>query len=251
MEERMRFLAAVLLASFALNPSAAATDQAKSISAAALFSAARNAVGDEQRLIAVRTAVLEGTRRVANQWAPEGSDFRTYPSEFRIMFPDCFLERTVIGTQLLPADRGFLRGTPLVRDDNDTARRNFATLALSVLMRPDTAILPLRLQPTVIEGRTLTFLGSGGFKLTMDVDPATHLPVRLSSVVAIDNPPGSETVVWLLEDRRLTDGLSLPFRIVRMQANRVRDVLLTNTVRLNSALSEADFAARVAGRSAH
>ena len=75
-----------------------------------------------------------------------------------------------------------------------------------------------------------------GVAFRYSVDPTTFMPAKLT----YNNTTGDEVTI-VFGERRLTDGLKLPYRITTTTRGRIIDDLLLERVDLNRNLTTADF----------
>ena len=79
-------------------------------------------------------------------------------------------------------------------------------------------------------------LRDGGARFRLTLERGTYLPARL----AYANANGDEVRITFSE-RRLTDGLNLPYRITTTSRGQVIDDLLLDQIDVNPGLTKADF----------
>ena len=75
-----------------------------------------------------------------------------------------------------------------------------------------------------------------GIRFRLTLDRRTYLPARL----AYSNANGDDVRITF-EERRVTDGLNLPYRITTTSRGHVIDDLILDQIEVNSGLTKADF----------
>jgi hypothetical protein len=233
----------------------------KDDAAAALFGAARGAIGHgEGRVLALQSLVLKGRSRVTQ----DGQGPVDCAVEIRILLPDRYLRMDVAsasrmitgfsGESLLTAieDRTEVSVPPPALHASliklEQARLARLLLGMAAYVSPryfitfrSIATMQIdRLNTSVAvsgqgEANVLEGAGRDGFFIRMFVDVAKR-PTRIEYRVA---KGGSNTMSFA--DRREVSGLQLPFKITTADAKRTIDALVLSDIQVNPTLGESDF----------
>ncbi len=241
-----------------------------------LLHGARQAIGGEAKLGQLKSLVMQGTmRRGFNGVTAKLSDPR--PVEYRVLLPDNFLCITgdefiqqvegFAGSVLLNEWKALKPGVQLNYSPNASelpgSQLRFARLVLGMLAETRTAVsLDVRVAPTAAGADTFSISAASGFAGYLDVDPASHVPLRVryeqrvqfrrpltpeEIKAGVMNPPDlkRETVEMALtfEDRRMVDGVSLPFRITSVARGVMFEEIQLQRILVNPPLTVKDFKA--------
>ncbi|MEX2661281.1 MAG: hypothetical protein WD227_05095 [Vicinamibacterales bacterium] len=216
-------------------------------SAAGLLEQARHAVGSPASLAAVKSLMLKGEAQRRNQMSrPDNLSvapaYVQVPFEIRVLLPD-YYHATWARGRGSPMVLAFHGEKSLNGNRVDLERQNFVRLALALFLRLDTAI-PLKLDERVLGAATLKVTGAGGFAAFLDLDPKSHLPLRLRHTIVMKNGPDAgkaRELTWVLEDRRMIQGLSVPHRIVMSHADVHDETHRFQSISINPPLTPSDF----------
>lgn len=216
-------------------------------SAAALLEQARHAIGSPAGLAAVKSLILKGEAQRRNQLYRPGADpadaaYVQVPFEIRTLLPDYYLATWARGRGS-PMVLAFHGDKSLNGNRVDLERQNFVRLMLALFLRLDTAI-PLKVDERVFGAATLKVTGAGGFAAFLELDPISHLPLRLRYTITMKNGPDAgkaREMTLELEDRRLIGGLSLPHRIVMSHAGVHDGTHRFHSITINPPLGPSDF----------
>jgi hypothetical protein len=222
----------------------------------------REAIGGA-RLAALKSLTFQGEDQALNL---AGGQLSAPTSvEIRMLFPDHYLRITK--TDAIEQRAGFSADVllnvmkplrPDVQagpgswgpDQITTERRNFARLAVGLLGRTD--VLP-GMQVTAAGANALQFDAPDGFKVTVELDPATHLPLRLRYQASVRLPfPSGQPIMGLppavdaevtvaFSDRRRVGSLLLAHHLTTTAKGLTFDELRFDTVRVDPGLRPDDF----------
>jgi hypothetical protein len=187
--------------------------------------------------IDLRSMVLKGRVRVPG----EGSATTDGTVEIRILLPDHFLRVDTHGTT--ERRSGFAGDTDLSRGRGANAGSRRARAELTRLM--------LGLAPWVSTADALVVKSTGetafadtaavdvngpGFSGRLVFDTTTHVPLRV-----VYFAEGGVSMVVSFANRRVANGLELPFRITTQTPDRVLETLMLDEILVNPPLKPADF----------
>jgi hypothetical protein len=258
-----------------LQPGTAASAQGgRSTATSVLLRTARAAIGNDANLRQLRSLVMQGTTRIGfNGVTAKLLDPRSI--EYRVLLPDAFLRIT--SDDLIQQLEGYAGDALLNKlkpvkpdvqfhyspgpDELRNAQLQFARLALGMLAETRTVLaLEVRTASATSSADTFAVSGPSGFVGFLDVDRLSHLPLRIryeQSVqfrrpltreeikAGVTNPPDLkwETAEMALsfEDRRIVDGLSLPFRITRIARGVTFEEIQLQRILVNPPLTANDF----------
>lgn len=226
--------------------------------ATATLKQAREALGGEARLAAVRSLALQGRTRNLVGSTGKLSDPRAV--DIRIALPDSYLRvqnydwyetrsgfarnELLNSAKALKADSSF--GASYGPEQMGIERATFVRLMLGLLAHT-TTVIPLTARQ--ISAATVELAGPD-FSAFLDFDNTTHMPARLRYTGSVHFPqPGSTVppapqqaeVVWTFDDRREVGGLKLPYRIVRTSRDVTFEEMRFETIRVNPAFAPDDF----------
>jgi hypothetical protein len=212
----------------------------------ASLQAAREALGGEKRLRAVKALLLQGTSQSLN--AGSGQMLPAQPFEIRIVFPDhylrlsanpmIFMRNGFAGDRLIdewkPANPEVRMSKTPQPDQMQKSRAECARFMLGIMAATQT---PLRLDVKAAGsgagggGDTLLVTGPEGFSVSLDLDPQSRVPLRVryqndqmhfprTGQAAADPalrgtvpPPERAEDTFIFDDRRPVDGVLMPHRI--------------------------------------
>ncbi len=236
--------------------------QGKSSSQAAsvLLKAAREAMGGEAKLAAVKSLLLKGQVRTLNQlYGRDSGSAREYianPIEIQILFPDKYVETTTYesstknrvgfnGSEPVPGLKPGQAPSPMWPVFLNSRQGEFARLALALLLRTDTSGR-LILGNGAAVNLALEFSGLGDSPTYVDLDKATHLPSRLRyqlrEFLSDGTAMGTEST-WTMsvEDWRDVSNLKMPHRLSSFRAGKLYSEFLFKSIEINPPLTAADF----------
>lgn len=282
---RASCLGVVLTTVYGLATTTAASPQGSALSAAALLNSARQAIGIRPDRPSPRSLRITGT--FVNTQGVQG-DLRTGVTrvvdfvesiELLIAFPDRFVHigrpeqhlterrygfdgtKGIQRSRALAPDVQTGSGGSPSREVVDFWRQEFARLAIGVLGRTDTL---RRITVDRAGPRALRLRGSVDPEVTLELDPDTPVPVRLTwrqrmivrepgSILRTGGTPASigpgrlpsntpeEAVTMTFADRRDVDGFMLPFRVTWMAKGVTLREMQFDRIEVNPTLTNEDF----------
>lgn len=226
---------------------------------------ARQALGGEQRIAAIRSLAMSGVRNNAT----------TSTIEYRMVFPDQFVRVEVNERLGYKAHTGFNGSTPILDrrpvtrakdtffsglaappDDHvDRQRMGLAQLLIGMLA-DSKHVLDVKYQPK--DATTISVTGPGNFSGTLELDAATGVPARFRYSGEVHVPELAATpdansrrtkvfasrkgeITLTFEDRRDVNGVLLPHRILRTIPGQTLEELRLERIALNPQLDAASF----------
>jgi hypothetical protein len=231
--------------------------------AAAVLSAAREALGGEKRLAGVKTVVATGrTRQV------QGDNLVPIEFEINIEFPDKYVRTDEIpARESGPTSRGFNgdgliqfpeppparaggppgRGgeppNPTVPLKQDFARLTLGMFAASFSSYPLTFGLAGQAEAPEGKADVLDAKGAPNFAARLFIDNKTHLPLMLSWQTPVNGAAPTENRIYYA-DYRDVDGMKFPFRIRRAIGAVTTEETTFDRFRINSKIDPRKFEVR-------
>jgi len=210
------------------------------VSAEALLKAARNALGGEAKLAAVKSLVLKGEERGRNEWfgqVPSAKQEWLITSlEIYVLFPDHFFRvRGAMlggnprrygfsGTDPVPIPEAGKRPSPTWPQTLNSLRADFGRLMLIMLLRTNGAATAI-LRPDAGSESTLEFSGLGPFPVYLELDKKTLLPSGLRYQIEMRTASGTtgeiSSQLMNVDDWREINGIRLPHHLTISRDNKV------------------------------
>ena len=209
---------------------------------------ARVALGGVERLATIKTARFIGERQTRNEWYRPGSparEFSTAPLELLALMPDHYLWATTRPSPTKPNETVGFRGQTFIpvadkalwASDPSWLFDDFARLMLAVFLRTDT-LVPLKLEG--LKSDRLRFSNRGKAFAEIELD-GSSLPMSLNYEEKTSDGKKTESARWVLEERRVIGGVSVPTRIVMFQAGTHRWTYRFSDIQINPKITSADF----------
>jgi len=239
----MRSLATAFVAAIAVFAQSAPSDPAT------ILAAAREALGGEKKLSAVKTIVATGrTQQV------RGNNLVPIEFEIDVELPDKYVRKDEIPAQESgPSTAGF-NGDKLIRTSPPTVREDFARLMLG-LFATSFAGYPLTLsyvgQAEAPQGKAdvLDAKGAQNGTMRLFVDRSTHLPIMITWQAPApparggqaSAPAAPQETRLFFADYRDVDGMKWPFRVRRAQGGDTVEETVFDRFKVNARIDAKKF----------
>jgi len=258
---RIRIVSTAFVVAVALLSMAADSDQggkSDSLGAAALLKTARNALGGEAKLAAVRSLILKGEEKARNQYPGGTPEWIVRPYEMHMLFPDHFV--SVWGPGSLPIFKPTRSGfsgkdpvpalvpgkapAPAWQESLEMQRAHLGRLMLILLLRTNGAS-PATLRVASGSESTLEVLGLGPFPGYLELDKVTHFPLHLRYQLKMRTASGptgeiSKNIISA-DDWRDVGGIKLPYHLTMTRDGQIQKDYRFRTIQVNPPLTAADF----------
>lgn len=233
-----------------------------SLEAAALLKAARNALGGEAKLAAVKSLILKGEEKARNEWfgkVPGASpEWIVRKYEMQMLFPDHFVSiwgpgslpvfkptrSGFSGTEPVPAPEPGKKPSPTWLESLDAERAHLGRLMLILLLRTDGAA-PATLRAAAGSELIIEILGLGPFPGYLELDKVTHFPLRLRYQLKMRTASGPTGEISnnaiSADDWRDIGGIKLPYHLTMTRDGEIKADYQFQTIQVNPPLTATDF----------